>query len=176
MSKSIKSLLTPIIGIPVPPSFGEILGYRGTARYVGYYWKGGELCWHDGQAGGNNAQWHAWRLWEQHPRVAPYLQPFEFVNDYGAPKHWLVLDRLGRRIYAGAAEVARAALEAQHGTSAVMTKAWTLDESEIQALIARLETHSPAVSKAVLAKEQEKQRERERALRDWLEQGGANGA
>jgi hypothetical protein len=67
--------LISLINIPVPPMLEQVLGYAGESRYVASYWEpaGDEFAWNDGQCSTVGANWHAWLIYEQHPRVDPRL-------------------------------------------------------------------------------------------------------
>jgi hypothetical protein len=100
---AIMSNLIPLINIPVPPMLEQALGYEGQHRYVAFWWEpaGDELAWDDGQSGVVGANWHAWLIYEQHPRVAPHLESYQLGNSDEPARHWLLLDRQERMLYVG---------------------------------------------------------------------------
>jgi len=87
------------------------LGYRGTARYVAFYWipAGDELMWDEGWRSADGA-WQGWLTFTRHPRVAPVLAPFHFGDSDTPPTHWLLLDRETRTCCVGTAAAVQQAL------------------------------------------------------------------
>jgi hypothetical protein len=104
-----------------PPRFSRLLGYRGSWRWVAFYWnsmsKGSCFPRHfDGHAYGpvNQAAWdaffdHRLILAFNHRREDGYaIKRFEFGGERTSASHWLLLDRQERRLYAGSeAEVVK---------------------------------------------------------------------
>jgi hypothetical protein len=99
---------------PAPPKLSWLFGYSGAWRWVAFYWDGGGkgpcFPWHfDGHATGpvNRSAWEAFinhRLVLAHNycREDGYaIKRFEFGSDRCASSHWLLLDRLERRLFAG---------------------------------------------------------------------------
>lgn len=90
------------VHIPVHPRIEHILGYNGDRRLVAFWWTpaGDELMFSDGQCSADG-EWSAWLLWTRHMTVFLHLRRFDFgSSDFGA-KHWLLLDRETRKVYAG---------------------------------------------------------------------------
>src|SRR6266699_6130627 len=99
------------VSVPVPPMLEAALGYRGTARYVAFYWipAGDELMWDEGWRSADG-EWQGWLTFTRHPRVAPVLAPFHFGDSDTPPTHWLLLDRETRTCCVGTAAAVQQAL------------------------------------------------------------------
>jgi len=101
---------------PVPPMLERTWGYAGNARFLGACWSPPFdriwLCDSNRQQG-IAEEWESWIQYTSHPRIEPYLAPFEF-GDAGIPTvHWFFLDRLRRQIAVGTEADVLAALEAE---------------------------------------------------------------
>jgi hypothetical protein len=99
---------------PAPPKLSRLFGYRGSWRWVAFYWnrggKGPCFPWHfDGHATGpvNRSAWEAFinhRLvlaHNYHREDGFAIKRFEFGSDRFAASHWLLLDRQERCLLAG---------------------------------------------------------------------------
>lgn len=99
---------------PAPPKLSRLFGYRGSCRWVAFYWNGGGkgpcFPWHfDGNATGpvNRSAWEAFInhrlvLAHNYRREDGYaIKRFEFGSDRFAASHWLLLDRQERSLFAG---------------------------------------------------------------------------
>jgi hypothetical protein len=100
---------------PVPPMLEAAIGYDGDARWVAFYWQpaGDEACWDDGRASLCGANWPAYLAYTRHPAVWPHLALYDFGSSDEPARHWLVLDRRERRLYAAPRKVAGASLRQQ---------------------------------------------------------------
>src|SRR4051812_46005634 len=63
------------VDIPLPPALPLTFGYRGDARFVAFYWLGGDVSFDDGRCRGSANRWPVER-YRQHPAVAPLLAEF----------------------------------------------------------------------------------------------------
>ena len=97
-----------------PPRLSRLLGYRGSWRWVAFYWnsKSKGPCfprYFDGRAHGpvNQAAWDAFfnhrLIWAyNHRREDGHaIKRFEFGGERASASHWLLLDRQERHLYAG---------------------------------------------------------------------------
>lgn len=93
--------LTLLEGVPLHPQFERFCGYEGERRYVGFYWLpgGDELMFEDGVHGATGSNW-PWLMWTGHLSVMPHLAPFDFGSSDFEAKHWMLLDRERRQIWA----------------------------------------------------------------------------
>ncbi len=99
---------------PAPPKLSRLFGYRGAWRWVAFYWNGGGkgpcFPWHhDGHATGPVNRF-AWEAFINHRLVLAHnyhrqdgfaIKRFEFGSDRFAARHWLLLDRQQRCLFAG---------------------------------------------------------------------------
>jgi hypothetical protein len=101
--------------VPVPPRLAELIGYRGKARWVAFYWTacGDESFYNDGQVSGTG---HSWPYLEflRHPAVAPSLTPFNLGSSDFEATECLILDRDERVLHVAAVRSARGFLHRQH--------------------------------------------------------------
>jgi hypothetical protein len=90
--------------IPVPPSLAGALGYGGEARYLAIWWKADadEAMWSDGRTT-TDGWWQGFLAYVQHPRVEPYLEPYDLVSSEEPAAYYLLLDLVERRAYIGTA-------------------------------------------------------------------------
>ena len=95
--------LTPL-PIPVPPSLGGALGYGGEAPYLALWWEaaGDEAMWSDGRTT-SGGWWHGFLAYVQHPRVEPYLAPYDLGSREEPAAHYLLLDLVDHQAYIGTA-------------------------------------------------------------------------
>lgn len=164
--------------LTAPPGLEEALGYAGNRRYVAFYWSpiGDELMYTDGETSAEG-EYSAWLLWHRHITVAPALLGFDLGSSEEPARHWLLLDRQDRRVYAGDAGEVEDFLAAQPDLLAAR-QAWEAlspeDQEQIlsealaslnQALAARPRPSGEDVERYL----QESYR-RDRKLAMWLDQ------
>jgi hypothetical protein len=89
--------------IPVPPSLEGVLGYGGEARYLALWWvaDADEAMWSDGRT--TTDGWQGFLAYVQHPKVGPYLEPYDLVSSEEPAAYYLLLDLVGRQAYIGTA-------------------------------------------------------------------------
>ena len=114
--------LTPL-DAPVPPMLEDAIGYDGPARWVAFYWQsaGDECCWDDGRASLTGANWGAYLAYTQHRAVWPHLALYDFGSSDEPARHWLVLDRETRQLYAAPWDVAAVTLRRQERSDPLPT-------------------------------------------------------
>ena len=116
--------------VPVPPMLERALGYTdrapgSPARLVGFFWEpaGDEARCSDGRRTAD-ANWYAYHAYLD-GLVRPHLAltagdrwslPYDFGSSEVPAKHWLLLSREQRRLYAAPVLVARRALRSQWPT------------------------------------------------------------
>ena len=95
--------------IPVPPSLAGALGYGGEAQYLAIWWEaagweapGDEAMWSDGRTT-TVGWWQGFLAYVQHPRVEPYLEPYDLGSSEEPAAHYLLLDLVERQAYIGTA-------------------------------------------------------------------------
>ncbi len=90
--------------IPMPPSLEGALGYSGEGRFLALWWEpaGDEAMWSDGRTT-TDAWWHGFLTYIQHPRVEPYLAPYDLGSSEEPAAHYLLLDLVDRQAYIGTA-------------------------------------------------------------------------
>ncbi len=101
--------------VPVAPMLESAIGYDGEARFVGFYWMpaGDEAMVDDGERS-HDGNWRAYLAYIRHPRVRLALVDYDVGSSEYPAKHWLVLDRRERRLYALPEAHARHLLRDQH--------------------------------------------------------------
>lgn len=104
-----------LLTAPVPPMLEAAIDYDGDARWVGFYWEpaGDEASFDDGQISVCGANWGAYLGYTQHRAVWPHLALYDFGSSDEPARHWLVLDRCDRKLYAGPWQLASAFLRRQ---------------------------------------------------------------
>jgi hypothetical protein len=90
--------------IPVPPSLAGALGFGGEGRFLALWWEAAadEAMWSDGRTT-TNAWRHGFLTYVQHPRVGPYLAPYDLGSSEEPAVHYLLLDLVDRQAYVGTA-------------------------------------------------------------------------
>lgn len=90
------------IPIKLPESFEEALGYPRGFRWVAFFWEpcGDEAMYDDGfcSADGN---WWGFLQFTRHPRVKPWLSPYDLGSSEDEATHWLLCDLESRDVYVG---------------------------------------------------------------------------
>jgi len=104
----------------VPPMLEEAIGYSSTfmgklpmMRFVAFYWGGGDEVMFDDGATSATGDWGPYLHYVCHYRVAPLLQAYDFGSSEDEPRHYLLLDREARQLYAASVELARVFLHEQ---------------------------------------------------------------
>lgn len=116
MPDPITAIARPLPGLPAPDAIEAMLGYGGSARYVGCAGDraAGVVRTFDGWATRYGYAWVAWLCFLEHNRVWPHLTGYTVQGQAGADsEHWLVLDRIERGWYVAPAAAARRWLLAQ---------------------------------------------------------------
>jgi hypothetical protein len=157
-----------LIDLPVPQELAEALGYRGSARYVGfrYIHDADDLVMDDGKSGGNAAT-QVFHLYHRHRVVAPLLDGAGIGLREYPPTHWLVLDR----------EDGRASLVPAQQARQFLFEQWPpLTQEQIDALRAQWEAmpdqgwREERVDSTLFRQAIEEQRGRVGRLLAWLDQ------
>ncbi len=158
--------LTPL-DAPVPPMLEAAIGYDGPARWVAFFWQsaGDEACWDDGRSSLCGANWGAYLAYTQHRAVWPHLALYDFGSSDEPARHWLVLDRETRRLYAAPWDVAAAALHLQERSDPLPTLGELPTADELIELLSQQLYTDPAQIAAQMA-----QAEQDRLnLETWLD-------
>lgn len=158
------------VDIPLPPATVETFGFRGEARFVGFFFSpmGDQLVATDGVNSGTGQTW-AYLGYKRHRAVAPLLEPFDLGSSEEDPVHMLLIDR--ERNLASVAPVAeaRAFLVAQHPPTPPLTpEEQEAIEREFEKLLA--EYRSRPIDHEAIAREMADQRGRVGRLMSWLDQ------
>jgi hypothetical protein len=74
------------------------------ARYLAIRWKAAadEAMWSDGRTT-TDGWWQGFLAYVQHPRVEPYLEPYDLVSSEEPVAYYLLLDLVERQAYIGTA-------------------------------------------------------------------------
>ena len=157
----------PLLGLPIPPLLDRTLGYVGNARYVAFYWYLKNFHWADGRHWMKGAEWRAWRLYTQHPRIAPYFGPFTLYDEKGEVQDWFVLDRETQSGYIGAMYAARACLQSQYAPApAIMPLEF--DDADWSRLVEQLSQTVSGLAPEEIVSHRKRQTDRELSLLRWL--------
>lgn len=171
------SALVPL-AVPVPPMLEEALDYIGTARLVAFYWTpmGDEAEYNDGVQSGDG-EWPAYLSFVQHPKVEPQLRPYDLGSSECEARHWLVLDREARALYALPVQTAAALVHQQWATRPdAPPRLESLED--VAALVASLTDvagwHEVSVDPAAIERRMQEQGARLEAMLVWLDQQGVS--
>jgi hypothetical protein len=168
------------LSVPVPPMLEEALGYTGTARLVAFYWTpmGDEAMYDDGVQSGDG-EWPAWLSFVQHPKVEPQLGPYDLGSSESEARHWLVLDRTARALYALPVRTAAALLHQQWADRPDAPPVLESPE-EVAALLDAITDvanwQETTIDVAAVERRMEEQGARLEALLVWLDQQGKEGS
>lgn len=160
-------LTLTLLDAPVPPTLEAAIGYDGAARWVGFYWQpaGDEVCWDDGRASLTGANWGAYLAYTQHRAVWPHLALYDFGSSDEPARHWLVLDREARQLYAAPWDVAAAALRLQERSDPLPTLGELPTADELIELLGQTLYTDPAQIAAQMAQAEQMRQE----LETWLD-------
>ena len=103
------------LNLPFPSELAETFGYRGDARFVGFYWSpcGDEVIYTDGRSTGTGQSW-TFLTYRRHRTVAPLLAGWNLGYSDQDADHCLILDRERNRISIAPIAEARTFLKSQH--------------------------------------------------------------
>jgi hypothetical protein len=157
------------VDLPLPPELVETLGYRGDARFVGFFWSplGDQLIATDGVNSGTGQSW-AYLAYRRHRAVAPLLAGFDLGSSEEDAVHMLLIDR-ERQVAAAAPMIeAREFLVGQHPPTPELTAE---QQEEFQRALDRLltEWRSRPVDHDAVAREMAEQRGRVSRMMAWLD-------
>jgi hypothetical protein len=110
------------VDIPLVPDFCLTLGYRGDARFVGFYYSplGDQLVTTDGVNSGIGQTW-AYLGFKRRRAVAPLLAPFDLGSSEEDAVHMLLIDIEANRASVVPMAEARRFLAGQHPPAPEMT-------------------------------------------------------
>lgn len=129
------------LDIPTPPMLEMAIGYGGPARFVAFYWGGGDESYFDDGRLSATADWQPYLLFVQHRAVWHGLVGYDFGSSDAPARHYLVLDREQRRLFAAPANDAGRFLLGQ----------WPQPSPDERALMSRLTPEDFARINAELA-------------------------
>lgn len=92
---------------PVPPMLEAAIGYEGDARYVAFYWGGGDEAYCDDGRISFTADWQPYLLFLRHRAIWPGLIGHDFGTSDAPAREYLLLDRRQRMLYAAPARATR---------------------------------------------------------------------
>jgi hypothetical protein len=157
------------VDIPLPPEFVETLGYRGSARFVGFFWSplGDQLVATDGCNSGTAQSW-AFLAYRRHRAVAPLLEPFDLGSSEEDAIHMLLIDRERNVARIALAAEARTFLESQHPPAPELTpEQQEAFNRELEHLLA--EWRNRPVDHEAIVREMDAQRGRVARMMAWLD-------
>jgi hypothetical protein len=101
---------------PAAECFEEPMGVKGEARFIAFWGQGNSMHWADGMwtAIGDFRPWEMWR-WTVGVKI---LGSYCFGHGHGDADHYLILDRLNRRLYAAPILLAQETLRRQFSEEA----------------------------------------------------------
>jgi hypothetical protein len=120
------------LSVPIPPMLEEVLGYRGTARFVAFSWEPAsrDCLWADGRRRGIGSH-SGYVGFFRHRAVVAGVEGHAVGSDCDATQ-WLVIDRRCRKLHVAPAEEARLFLRKQWCDSEAGP---TLIASDVRAVI-----------------------------------------
>jgi hypothetical protein len=157
------------VDIPLPPELTEALGYRGAARFVGFFWSplGDQLVATDGVNSGT-AQSFAFLGYKRHRTVAPLLAPFDLGSSEEDGTHMLLIDRQMNQAAITPVAEARDFLARQHTPAPELTpEQQAAFQKELERLLA--EWRQRPVDHDAVAREMAEQRARVGRMMSWLD-------
>jgi hypothetical protein len=159
----------PPVDVPLPPELAETLGYRGGARFVGFFWSplGDQLVATDGVDSGTPQSW-AYLAYRRHRAVSPLLAPFDLGSSDEDGAHVLLIDRDANRASVAPVADARAFLAGQHPPAPSLTpEQQEAFRAELERLLAEWRTRP--VDHAAMAREMAEQQGRLARMMAWLD-------
>jgi hypothetical protein len=157
------------IDIPLPPNVTETFGYRGEARFVGFFWSplGDQLVATDGVHSGTAQSW-AYLGYRRHPAVAPLLAPFDLGSSEEDGTHMLLIDRQTNQASIVPVAEARDFLTRQHPPAPELTlEQQEAFQKELERLLA--EWRQRPVDLEAVARQMAEQRARVGRMMSWLD-------
>ena len=153
--------LTTIHGLPRPDNLPGLLGYPRRNNQVAFYWELDELVWRDSQASSNTADWYAWRLYTEHPRIHPFFAPFDWYCEDGPGPNFLLIDTETQRVSVGPIEDVDKAVGKPPPFEGPVN---VVDQKDLDYLLQNLTPSAPEVVASVQARQAERLAE----LKRWL--------
>ncbi len=153
--------LTPIHGLPRPENLPQLLGYPRRNKRVAFFWELNELVWKDSQASSNTADWYAWKLYTEDPRILPFFAPFDWYSEEGPGPSFLLIDNESRHVSVGPIEDVDKALGKPPPFDGPVN---VIDQDDLDYLLRHLARSAPEVVDSVQARQAERQAE----LKRWL--------
>lgn len=157
------------VDLPLPPELCETLGYRGPARFAGFFWSplGDQLVATDGRSSGTAQSW-AFLAYRRHRAVAPLLDPFDLGSSEEDAADILLIDRERNMAHIAPVAAARAFLESQHPPAPQLTpEQQTAFDQELERLLA--EWRERPVDHEAVGREMADQRGRVARMMAWLD-------
>ena len=157
------------VDIPMPPDLTLTLGYRGNARFVGFFWSplGDQLVATDGIHSGTAQSW-AYLTFRRHRAVSPLLAPFDLGSSEEDGTHMLLIDRDANRASVAPVADARTFLAEQHPPAPELTaEQQEAFRAELDRLLAEWRTRP--VDHAAVAREMAEQQGRVGRMMAWLD-------
>jgi hypothetical protein len=157
------------IDLPLPPDLTETLGYRGDARFVGFFWSplGDQLVATDGVNSGTAQSW-AYLGYKRHKVVFPLLAPFDLGSSEEDGTHMLLIDRQTNQASVAPVAEAREFLARQHPPAPELTpEQQEAFQKELERLLA--EWRERPVDHEAVAREMAAQRGRIGRMMAWLD-------
>jgi hypothetical protein len=157
------------VDIPLPPELAETFGYRGDARFVGFYWSplGDQLVATDGVNSGTAQSW-AFLAYKRHRAVAPLLSPFDLGSSEEDGAHVLLIDREMNQASIATVAEARVLLAGQHPPAPELTpEQQEAFQGEMERLLAEWRTRP--VDHAAVARQMAEQQGRMGRMVSWLD-------
>lgn len=157
------------VDLPLPPDTVETFGYRGDARFVGFFFTpmGDQLIATDGVNSGTGQTW-AYLGFKRHRAVAGLLEPFDLGSSEEDAVHMLLIDRDRNLASVAPVAEARAFLQDQWPPQPPLTpEQQEAFQREFEKLLA--EYRSRPIDHAAIAREMAEQRARVGRLMSWLE-------
>ncbi len=157
------------IDLPLPPDVTAAFGYRGDARFVGFYWSpaGDDVVYDDGRSSGSGQSW-SFLAYKRHRAVAPLLRDVDLGSSEEDGTHVLLIDRTANRASVAHAAEARAFLQQQHPPEPELTPEQQAEfEKELTRLLAEHRTRP--IDHEAIAREMNEQRGRVGRMMSWLD-------
>ena len=155
-----------VLPVPVPPMLEEAMGYEGEARLIAWYW-GDEAYATEGYQSACG-EWDAFRLFMEHPTVAPALDGYDFGSSEDEARHWLLLDRERCQLSVATVAVAQRLLKAQWNRPE-SEPVLVVDEEAWARLVQEIETRIAQIAPQQIMTTMQQQQRLLQELQDWLD-------
>lgn len=152
-------------GLPCPDNLPRLFGYTRSLPKVAFYWEADHLVWHDAVSRANIADWHAWRLYTEHPKILPWLWRYQWYDEEQPGPTFLLFDKKKNRVAVGPIEVVEKAVgRIPPDWDVLSAPPVNITQQDIDDVLERMRQIDPVVVEVQMKKQQKRLNE----LKRWL--------